>query len=87
MWSVSLCSPSLGFPFSIFSTTGQVTGSSFPVQDRHPGKPGVHDGILDRRQRKPGGREGGRDRRPEGPGVRGEDQAKVLGGAGGWGPW
>ena len=26
-------------------------------------------------------------RRPEGPGVQGEDQAKVLGGAGGWGPW
>ena len=25
-------------------------------------------------------------RRPEGPGVQGEDQAKVLGGAGGWGP-
>ena len=24
---------------------------------------------------------------PEGPGVQGEDQAKVLGGAGGWGPW
>ena len=34
------------------------------------------------------GRGDGRQyRRPEGPRVQGEDQAKVLGGAGGWGPW
>ena len=31
--------------------------------------------------------DGRRYRRPVGPGVQGEDQAKVLGGAGGWGPW
>ena len=31
--------------------------------------------------------DGRRYRRPEGPRVQGEDQAKVFGGAGGWGPW
>ena len=69
---------------SIFHFFDYGTGYRIDIQGNLEYRTGY--GIDSKGNLEDGRGDGRRYRRPEGPGVQGEDQAKVLGEAGGWGP-